>query len=93
MFRVTLSVNSVEAAKRACGHLLRMSRASRKSARMEATEAGRLGGGSSLVHIVWDGKMTKRIIDGCKESHLCVCARTYAGRLKTEELVGLNKID
>lgn len=43
--------------------------------------------------IVWDGWVKKRIRDGCKECHWCVCARTYAGRLKTAEFLALNEID
>lgn len=46
MFRATLSVNSMEAAKRAHRILLRIPRA---SVSMETTETGRLDGGLCLV--------------------------------------------
>lgn len=81
MFRATLSVTSMEAAKRARRHLLRYPRA---SVRIQTTEAGGLDGGLCLVSIIWEKWRKKWAMEA-----LLVCA----GDLKMRELVGLTKID
>lgn len=79
MFRATLSVTSMEAAKRARRHLLRFPRA---SVRIQTTEAGGLDGGLCLVSIIWDGKVKKKMSDG---GITCLCRW-----LKDEGACGFN---
>lgn len=73
IFRAALPENGEEAAKRARGHLLRISRASRKTAGKGTTEAGAWDGGLSLVYVIWDGKVKTRIRDGWM-LFVCLCS-------------------